>query len=225
MGPSRPMVIELVGPAGVGKTTLALQLEGSGQGVRGTMWHVPRSELARGIIRQLRAVLTLYRETGKFLWDEIKHFARLEALRLSLSTPRWNRWRIVALDEGPVYTLSYLQVMGDRRFLSSPAPACWYHTLQTWSGNLDAVVVLDAPDEVLTTRVRTRPQWHLFKDRSADELSAFSHAYRRATERVLTDWQAMGGTMPKVVRLDVGDGGQNLADRVLEAVGQATYAR
>lgn len=225
LGQGRPAVVELVGPAGVGKTTLARQLEASGQGARGTMWQVPTSRLARGTVRQLPVALTLYRETGKFLWNEIKHFARLDALYRYLSTQRWNGRRFIVLDEGPVFTLSYLQVMGDRRFQRSPAPACWYRTLQRWSGCLDAIVVLDAPDDVLTTRIRTRAQPHLLKDSSADEVSAFSNAYRRATERVLADWQAIGVAPPKVLRLNVGEDGDHLAERLLDAFERATHAR
>ncbi len=218
-------MIELVGPAGVGKTTLPRQLEASGQGARGTMWLVPPRELARGTLRQFPVALTLFRETGKFLWDEIKHFARLDALHSYLRTPRTNGPRFVVLDEGPVYALSYLQVMGDRRFQRSPAPAFWYRALQQWSDSLDAVVVLDAPDHVLTTRIRSRAQDHLLKGSSADDVSAFIKAYRRATERVLADWQSMGVTAPKVVRLTVGQGADNLAERLLDALGQATHAR
>jgi hypothetical protein len=217
------MVIELVGPAGVGKTTLSRQLEAGGHGVRGTMWSVPTPLLARSTLRQLPTAITLYRATGKFLWDEIKHLARLDALNSLVRTAHWTGRRLVVLDEGPVYAFSYLQVMGHPRFRDGPAPPFWYRTLQRWSRNLDAVVVLDAPDQVLTTRIRTRAQPHLVKDRGVDEVSAFSNAYRAATERVLTDLQAIGG--PPVLRLDVGRGDDRLDERLRDALAQDIYAR
>ncbi len=221
--PGRPAVIELVGPAGVGKTTLSLQLEASGQGLRGTIWFVPLVRLARSTLRQVPTAFTLYRETGRLLWDEVKHLARLDALHASLRAPRWQGARMVVLDEGPVYTLSWLQVIGHPRFRGGPPPSFWEHTLQRWSRSLDAVVVLDAPDHVLTDRIRTRDKPHLVKDRSVDEVSAFANAYRVATERVLTDLQALGG--PPVLRFEAGESGKQLAQRLRDALGQDVHAR
>src|SRR6266571_479745 len=85
----RPAVIELVGPAGVGKTTLSQQLEASAQGVRVTIWVMPIARLARSTLRQVPTAFALYRETGRFLWDEVKHLARLDALHTLLRAPRW----------------------------------------------------------------------------------------------------------------------------------------
>jgi hypothetical protein len=214
----RPAVVELVGPAGVGKTTLSLRLESSGQARRGTIWLVPKPVLVRGAIRQLPAALMLYRETRKFLWNEIKHLARLDALHTLLRTTHWNGTRMIALDEGPVYTLSWLQVIGHRRFCYGPPAPFLKQTLQRWVSLLDAVVVLDAPDELLTARIRGRTKRHLMKERSSLEISAFLEAYRRATERVLADLHAAGG--PPIVRLDCSDGMEGLHERVLEALGR-----
>ncbi|HLZ44692.1 MAG TPA: hypothetical protein VKQ05_03345 [Gemmatimonadales bacterium] len=219
----RPAVIELVGPAGVGKTTLSQQLEATGQARRGTIWLVPKPVLAYGTIRQLPAALTLYRETGKFLWNEIKHLARLDALYTFLRTTHWNGTRLVALDEGPVYTLSSLQVVGHRRFCYGPSAPFLQQTIQRWVPLLDAVVVLDAPDALLTSRIRSRTKPHLMKQRSALEISAFLEAYRRVTERVLAEFSAAGG--PPVVRLDCSDGTERLDERVLEALGRQRRER
>ena len=228
LGRGRPAVVELVGPAGVGKTTLSLQLEASGQARRGTIWLVPKPVLVRGTIRQLPAALTLYRETRRFLWNEIKHLARLEALHTHLRTTHWNGTRLVALDEGPVYTLSWLQVIGHRRFCFGPPAPFLQQTLRRWVPLLDAVVVLDAPDDVLTARIRARTKPHLMKQRSPLEISAFLEAYRRAFERVLADLRAAGG--PPVLRLDCTDDTDRLDERVLEALGRhqrerSLYAR
>jgi len=219
---SRPAVIELVGPAGVGKTTLSLQLEANGQARRGTIWFVPTPALARGTLRQFPTALTLYRETRRFLWDEIKHLARLDALLTFLRTSPWNGARLVALDEGPVYTLSWLQVIGHRRFREGAQAAFLQRTLQQWAPHLDAVVVLDAPDDVIMARIRRRQKPHLVKDRSAPEVTAFIEEYRRAAERVIVDLQALGG--PPVVRLDCTET-DGLADRVLNALGRQQRAR
>ncbi len=219
----RPAVIELVGPAGVGKTTLSEQLEASGQAARGTIWLVPKPVLLHGTLRQLPTALTLYRETGKFLWKEIKHLARLDALHTFVRTTHWNGTRLVVLDEGPVYTLSWLQVLGHRRFVYGRPAAFLRRTLERWARSLDAIVMLDAPDEVLISRIRGRKKPHLMKGRSALEISAFIRAYRLATDHVVNDLRAIGG--PPVVRLCCADDSDALAERLLEALEQHAHAR
>jgi len=215
-------VIELVGPAGAGKTMLAQQLEASGQAMRGTIWCVPVGSLARSILRHLPAVLALFGATGAWLWDEVKHLARLDALHDYLRAPRWNGTRLVVLDEGPLYTLSFLQVMGDAYFRRRPPGWWWGRTLRRWARSLDAVVILDAPDAVLATRIRERAKPHLMKDRNPDEVSAFAAAYRDATERVLIDLKAAGG--PPVLRLDAGGDPERLDERLLTTLGQRVRA-
>lgn len=210
---ARPPVIELVGPAGVGKTRLSVDLEAHGHCVRRTIWYVPPALLVRSVLRQVPTAFALYRATGAVLWDEVKHLARLDALHDSLRTTHWNGTPLVLLDEGPIYTLSWLQVIGHERFRGSPPPAVWRRTLERWARSLDAVVILDAPDTVLSDRIRTRAKPHLLKDGTAWELSAFATAYRLAFERVLINLKAMGG--PPVLRLDCADGTDQLGDRLL----------
>jgi hypothetical protein len=222
VAPGRPAVIELVGPAGVGKTTLAEQLEASGQAMRGTMWSVPVGPLARNILRHVPAVLALSCATGAWLWEEVKHLARLDALHDSLHGSQWNGTRLVVLDEGPLYTLSFLQVMGRAYFRRSPPGRWWWRTLRRWARSLDAVVILDAPDAVLAARIRERAKPHLMKDRSPHEVSAFATAYREATERILVDLKAAGG--PPILRLDVDSDLERLDERLLTALGHYVHA-
>ncbi|HWC73098.1 MAG TPA: hypothetical protein VG454_04105 [Gemmatimonadales bacterium] len=214
---SRPPVVELVGPAGVGKTKLSLDLEAHGHCVRRTIWYVPPALLARSTLRQVPTALALYRATGSLLWDEVKHFARLDALHDFLRTTHWNGTSLVLLDEGPVYTLSYLQVIGHARFRGSPPVTAWRRALERWARSLDAIVILDAPDAVLSDRIRKRAKPHLLKDGTEWEMSAFATAYRLAFERVIVNLRAMGGG-PPVLRLDCADGTDHLRDRLLTAL-------
>ena len=123
------------------------------------------------------------------------------------------------LDEGPVYTLSWLQVIGHARFRGSPPVAVWRRTLERWARSLDAIVILDAPDSVLSDRIRKRQKPHLVKDSPVWEVSAFATAYRLALEGVLVNLKAMHGG-PPVLRLDCADGTDLLQDRLLTALGE-----
>lgn len=220
-GRRRPLVVEVVGPAGVGKTTLTVDLEARGRAVRGTMWFLPKPLLAQNTLRQVPRALAWYRDTGALLWQEVKHLARLDALHAFLHQYHWNGTRLVILDEGPVYVLSWLQVQGHEYFRSRP-DAWWRAALERWARSLDAVVVLDAPDSVLASRIRRREKPHLMKDRSAAEVSAFLEAYRVASEHVLRCLEAAGG--PPVLRLGVADDPKRLGDRFLAALDQGVDA-
>jgi thymidylate kinase len=218
------MVVELVGPAGVGKTTLAERLEATGKATCATIWLLPTALLARSTIRQLPMALALFRDTGTLLWDEVKHAARLDALHAFLRGPRWKGRHLVVLDEGPVYTLSYLQVMGHERFRHGGPERWWHETLRRWAGTVDAVVVLDAPNRVLASRIRRREKAHLMKDRSVGEVSSFSAAYRAAIRRVLAGLAERGG--PPVITLEAGDEPiDGLSERLLEALERTNHAR
>jgi len=178
---------------------------------------VPPALLARSVLRQVPTAFALYRATGALLWDEVKHLARLDALHDALRITHWNGTPLVLLDEGPVYTLSWLQVIGHAWFRRTPPVTVWRRALERWARSLDAVVILDAPDPVLSDRIRSRAKPHLLKDGTEWELSAFATAYRLAFERVLVNLKAMGGG-PRVLRLDCADGTDQLQDRLLTAL-------
>jgi hypothetical protein len=222
--PGRPRVIELVGPAGAGKTTLTLLLEAQGKAVRQSLWSLPAGPLLRGAVRQLPNVLAWYGDTGALLWDEFKLVARLDALHAALRSPPGDGERLFLLDEGPVYALSFLRVMGHERFRRGDREPWRQAALRRWAATLDAVVTLEAPDRVLASRIRGRDKPHLMKDRSDGDVAEFSAAYRAAIDRVLADLAAAGG--PPVLTLDGGAGSPaEQGDRLLAALAGAVHAR
>ena len=73
-----------------------------------------------------------------------------------------------------------------------------------WAQTLDVVIYLDASDDVLIERIRTRRQAHPVKDLPAEEVGRFLSAYRRAYERVIDDLLACGGPQVAHLRADTG---------------------
>ncbi len=72
--------------------------------------------------------------------------------------------------------------------------------LERWANELDAVVWLDAPDDVLWSRINERPQGHKQKGVAAGAGRLFIARYRQAFEGVLRTMEELDG--PQIVRFD-----------------------
>jgi hypothetical protein len=151
-------VVELVGPAGVGKTTVSQALVLRSAAVPRTIWGQPPLALLGTGIRLGPVLLRFWQSSGSLLWDEARHIVRLRALHLSLTqdTPRIQPTTL--FDEGPIFALAWLRGFGHESMRSPAADRWWRATLFHWSRLVDAVVVLDAPDSVLAARIKSRPQ-------------------------------------------------------------------
>ena len=103
-------VVELVGTAGAGKTSLLEALANSGVTIRAGFrlrkhWHVlPAFALVPTFV-------ALHRPFRGVLWKEMKRITYLATLRHRLQEQRKGS-RPVVLDEGPVYMLARLRVLG-----------------------------------------------------------------------------------------------------------------
>jgi glycosyltransferase involved in cell wall biosynthesis len=75
--------------------------------------------------------------------------------------------------------------------------------LEGWSSELDTVIWLDAPDQVLWGRINERAQGHRKKGREPEVGHRFIADYRRSFENVLRRMDELGG--PQVLRFDTGE--------------------
>src|SRR5205085_9843661 len=120
----RPLVIELVGPAGAGKSTLARQL-GDRLGASGLplgLWGLPLPRLAAHAARLVPTFWGFVRDGQRPLWAEQTQLVRLETLS-ALVGGRRAAGRPVVLGEGPVVALGWTQVVCPRR--GGPGRAAW----------------------------------------------------------------------------------------------------
>ena len=199
----RPLVIELVGPAGAGKSTLARQL-GDRLGAPGAplgLWGMPLPRLAAHGARLLPTFWGFLRDGQRPVWAEQTQLVRLETLG-ELVERRRVAGRPVVLDEGPVFALSWMEVFYPRR--EGPRRAAWRRgVLARWARLLDLVVLVDAPDPVLTYRLRTRSKGHALKHSPYAVIQAFTARYRTAFYHVGAELRAASG--PRLVTLSTGD--------------------
>ena len=171
-------LVELVGPAGAGKSTIARLLRQRDPTLRAApgLWSLPRAPLHLNTVRLLPRVLRFYRAFPPPVWAEIKQIIRLDTLYRVVGRSRTP----AVLDEGPVLALGWFAVYGDAR-MRRPGFASWHaQAVAQWGAALGVVMLLDASDAVLVERIRGREQRHGMKRKSDAEIAAFVQAYRTA---------------------------------------------
>lgn len=200
----RPLVVELLGPAGAGKSTVLQFLAGYDPSIRVDLgvWTLPRSLLVLGAIQRLPTLLGLFRAARSFLWEEGKYIIKLKALYHQVRLQRFTRYRAVVFDEGPVFALSWLHADAHHAAANGGLGSWWPRTVRHWAGAVDVVVCLDAPNPVLAQRIRARPHTHPVKEKSDAEIAEYLERYRAAYARVVTDLQAQPGPTVLSFRTD-----------------------
>ena len=212
------MLMELVGPAGAGKSLLADRLRArgleDGDVVRASVWNLPRALIFESTLRSLPVLLRVCYETHAFPRAELEQIVRLNALRLFVRRGV-GRARLVVLDEGPVFALSWLRVFGHPRIQNGRLEPWWRRTLEDWAGVLDRVVLLDAPEPVLVSRIRGRQKPHdTFRHMTDAQILDLIARYRTAFDGVLGALTA--GGRPQVLTLAAADGStERLGDAVV----------
>jgi hypothetical protein len=79
----------------------------------------------------------------------------------------------------------------------------WERTLARWAKSLDLLVVLEASDEVLYQRIRSRNQKHLLQGRGWTEARSFFLRTRMRHDLILAGLQRQKNA-PAVIRIDTG---------------------
>src|SRR5215211_5676464 len=144
------VVAEIVGPAGAGKSTLTQVLRERDGSLRTglSVWGLPPTLLCLNAVLSLPRFVGLYRSRGRIRRDEVKLIVRLSALHQLLGRESSKNYRTLLLDEGTIFALVKLLAFSDNA-KSNHLDAWTQSLLNRWARRLDAVIWLDAPDEVL----------------------------------------------------------------------------
>lgn len=204
-GPRRGLVVELAGPAGAGKSTLARALAELGAGGRRlAVWGLPPGALLAGAAGVVPAALAAVGGGRPFRPGELAQMVRIDALRQIVDRARRTTESVVILDEGPVFGLSWFEVFHGRN--GDPGWAAWRRrAVAEWARCLDAVVYVDAEDAVLASRIRTRVKPHPVKNADDDAITDFTARFRLAFAHVFDDLHAAGHVPVLRLRDDVTD--------------------
>lgn len=212
-------VVELAGPAGAGKSTLAGVLPTIGVPCRlGVVTGRPR--LALALLRVL-PMLVAARTTSRGRWwtvAELRSIAYVGAWRRALAAGAADG--LVVLDHGPVFRLAALDAWGPPMVRSAAFRRWWGAACGRWASVLTLVVWLDAADDVLVRRIVERDRAHRVRDAADGEAAAFLGLYRGAFRRVLDRITGPGRT--RLLELDSSRGTpEELAAAVCTALSAA----
>ena len=184
----RPLVVELVGLAGAGKSTLARTLLARSEPPVQLDLPLSRTRSAAAqVVAQAPFLLPYLREARGTAWftrDQVRGLGYLHAWQGSLNRGAAAGTCLV-LDHGPLFRLAQLDAFGPPVAATAAFRRWWDATLDEWAELLDLVVCLDAPEQLLVQRIRSRDQRHILL--GADDATSrdFLGRYRASYDRVL----------------------------------------
>jgi shikimate kinase len=213
------VVVELAGLAGAGKSTLARELAADPTVRLGVPLSRVRSALAQGQVVARFAIPYLAEAAGSawFDRDQLRGAGYLRAWLRPLARAR-SQEHVLVLDHGPLFRLAQLDAFGPP-LTSTPAFARWRDAMiEAYARRLDAIVWLDAPDDLLVRRIRTREQRHVLRGADDESAHLFLERYRASYTRIVEqlDQRAPGRVLS--LRTD-GDPPEMLARQVRRHLG------
>ena len=203
----RPLIVELMGLAGAGKTSTAADLHQLGGGIaRGDFPDVHKLRSAQffvvnGIVLT-PLLLRLRRENGlRLTRRQAAWMMILTGWPALLQRAPSNDTSVIIVDQGALYMLAELRSYGPECLKGRTAAEWWVTMYCRWARTLDLVIWLDAPDAILMQRIRKRHCGHWAEDKPDDQVVQFLSRFRAGYEHVIGEMAANNGEL-LVVRID-----------------------
>jgi thymidylate kinase len=220
--PGAPLIIELVGLAGAGKTTLSRALQRRSDRIQiGAEIELRKIQYLPVFIRNalllLPIILYRWHYSRWFSWEEIKYLIYLRGWPRILKHQAVEDGGAILLDHGPVFKLATLNGFGPVRLQTKGFGSWWNNMFRQWASIVNIVIWLDAPDPILEKRINSRNQRHAVKGRSEFEVLHFLARYRASYEQILAKWATY--EEPILLKFDTSQTTiEQVADEVLRAI-------
>jgi|GEM_PF-4705292 hypothetical protein len=186
-----PMLIEIVGVAGSGKTTLRTMLHEMDPQIdlvpppRKSFYMIPVMKI---YMQWFPTYVKLASQTRWFTWHEIKLMCYLENWLPYLRRHSVERDMVVILDPGSIYWLTALKWFGPNLTKTPKFEAWWEEMRLKWMNAIDFIVWLDAPTPLLLERVLDRDEWHESKLLSSEEAARRFDVYRQGYMELVSQY-------------------------------------
>lgn len=204
-----PRVVEVVGPAGAGKSTLCRLLSAYPERIR-IEYHLDVHKLQDLLLlsvyqfRLVPRLMRLYRGRGR--WLNHQEYTWLTMLMAWPGRLRRNRRaddKIVILDQGPIYLLAEQKIFGPDWLRILGSGNTWQKMYHDWARTLDLLVWLDTDNDRLMQRINSRNKEHIVKNEPAEKVYEFLNTYRTAYNDVFRRFMA-DPDCPRVISCDTG---------------------
>lgn len=186
---NRPKIIEMVGLAGAGKSTLVKSMRQRNEEIRVSP---PPSKISLlpFLIKRSTIWLPLCRKTDgpirQFGLGDLWTMGCLDVWLPNLRSQAVAKAGISVLDPGSVYWLTSLQAFGSQSTEHSLYQRWWDLKLEQWSLALDVIIWLDAPEELCLNRILARDEWHIAKLKMPQEVLERFRDLRKGYERIIS---------------------------------------
>jgi len=200
-------LVELVGPAGAGKSTLCRALTQQSLAIREANFPDVRkiSSAPFYIWNGLPLLTTVTRSyrSGDNRSMSRREFAWLAILRgwPNILQKELKKNSVIVLDQGPVSLLTELFEFGPPFLKDQAVKSMWQEIYGRWIKILDMIIWLDAENIDLLSRIRKRDKGHVVKNESDENVLSFLNRNRKAYKEIISRMSCNSNNL-KILQFD-----------------------